>query len=864
MKKSALLIVALLLSAYVLPGQEPPFQFTHRGSILRMKFSPTGSMLLSYSSGNQDMALWDVRSGRLLWKRPISFIQKADEYYTLNSLAWSPDEKLVATGSANGTVQLWDVKTGKFLWRSEVHREDITAIRFSPDGRSIAVAALSDKAEPVKLIQVSDGKVIKTFEGNPCTGIAIAFDEKGRKLRIGNLDGNITEWDLLSAKQTGESATPCQEMRTYDWETSFSSDLTTSIRRTSESEILIKDNKTGNRTRTVKVSGYKINSRINRDGKKAVVSESAGFRFYDLETGENRPVNKEFSVATAFDLSDDGKLLAQEGKPLDTSIIVTDIESGRSWLLDGHPSSINAISYSPDNKILAVAGNDRNIYFFDPNDRTHLRTLSGHDDRVTAIAFSPDGKKLLSGDGDSVLKLWDTTSGELLDTVKAGDRSDDVERIEFANNSGMFLTLTNGSLHIWDISVLKTKIEIQTVEGYESRLGNMTTSYSSVPVNSAAFSIDGSKLVTGHSDGTIRLWNPDTGKELNKFKIGKGVSDVFPTPDGKKIAVIIHSDDNEKTIELIDIKTGEKLGTSKNIGITYLDKAAMSGDGRFIAVVGNIGTTEIWDLDDLSLVHKLKYEYSGDDSVAFSPNSKTFFIGGRNQNLSQYDTASGKRLWQLIPSAQPGEQELRLAAERKKSVAAITELKNEREKQAAIYVEKYSKKVYITFEHYGDMSDPGEKRMMESDELNESKSKKSAEDANAVWLRLHNDSSLPISIPTQSMYLPNPDCFHLFPDGQKMFGLCDNREISIWHGVKDKDNEWIPYGFDFGSSAMLLPNKSVLFPIPLQILKDGNSIVFNFTFQNIKASENDREWDYGEEIELRFNEQNLPKSSARP
>ena len=47
-------------------------------------------------------------------------------------------------------------------------------------------------------------------------------------------------------------------------------------------------------------------------------------------------------------------------------------------------------------------------------------------------------------------------------------------------------------------------------------------------------------------------------------------------------------------------------------------------DGRFIAVVGNIGTTEIWDLDDLSLVHKLEYEYSGDDSVAFSPDSKTF------------------------------------------------------------------------------------------------------------------------------------------------------------------------------------------------------------------------------------------------
>ena len=64
-----------------------------------------------------------------------------------------------------------------------------------------------------------------------------------------------------------------------------------------------------------------------------------------------------------------------------------------------------------------------------------------------------------------------------------------------------------------------------------------------------------------------------------------------------------------------------------------------------------------------------------------------------------------------------GEQEVRIAAERKDRVAAITELKNEREKQAAIYIENTVRRS-ISFEHYGDMSIP-RKRMMESDELNE-------------------------------------------------------------------------------------------------------------------------------------------------
>src|SRR5436305_76144 len=103
-----ILALALFIVCGLLFAQEPKFQFTHKGRVLHIKFSRSGSKLISYSSGNQDLALWDVSTGNLLWKRPISLIQKADEYYTLNALAWSPDEKLIATGSANGTVQLWN------------------------------------------------------------------------------------------------------------------------------------------------------------------------------------------------------------------------------------------------------------------------------------------------------------------------------------------------------------------------------------------------------------------------------------------------------------------------------------------------------------------------------------------------------------------------------------------------------------------------------------------------------------------------------------------------------------------------------------------------------------------------------------
>jgi hypothetical protein len=151
----------------------------------------------------------------------------------------------------------------------------------------------------------------------------------------------------------------------------------------------------------------------------------------------------------------------------------------------------------------------------------------------------------------------------------------------------------------------------------------------------------------------------------------------------------------------------------------------------------------------------------------------------------------------------------------------------------------------------------GEQRIAESDTPNKSNIKKSAADGTAIWLRLHNDSPLPVEVPTQSMYLPSRKCFHEFPDGQRLFGLCDNREISVWLGLEDKDGEPLPYGFDFGSSVILLPGKSALFAVRREILSNGNAIRFSFTFQ--KSTAGKKIENYGTDKVLRFRESDLPK-----
>jgi WD40 repeat protein len=850
MKALVLALVPFILCG-LLFAQGPRFQFTHKGSVLHIKFSPTGSKLISYSSGNQDLALWDVSTGNLLWKRPISFIQKADEYYTLQAFAWSPDEKLIATGSANGTVQLWNSSDGAFVWRAEVSKEGVSAITFSPDARTVATTEYSGNGAAATLIDVRSGTSVKILRGNKCGAIGIAFDSSGNELSIGNLNGNVVRWDLA----TGKSINPadCKGSYAYGGERSYSEDLTLSVRRTTADQIVIEDF-SGKVLKPLTLNDSKMRSVINAKANNAVIREYGGYRLYDLASGAEKKLSDCVS-GSAFDLSADGRYFAQSCDGFKTSIRVTDLNSDRSWLIDGHPSKINAVVYSPDFSVLAVAGNDGNAYLFDPATRSLKKRLVGNGSRLTTLAFTSDGKRLDTGDENSVLHRWDLSTGSILDEAKVtDDRSDDIDKIETSIDGKNTLVLINSAVFLLD-NELRVRGTLQTPDGYSSTSGNVTSTYSSMPINSAAFSFDGGQVITAHPDGTLRFWDVSKIEQVKKVKVADSVKFVASVDRTSVLALAMVG--TKARFHLIDSVTGKSIRQSVGIEPSYLEKMSLSPNKRIAAITGNIGDTVICDLDTMML-RTLDYGLSGEDSVAFSRDAKTFFIGGENQNLSLYDAASLKRQWTLLPEFVPSAAEIRLAEEKDLRVAEVVKNKKIRNREATAYVRANRNKVYITLEHYGEMSDPGEKRMIERSELNQSKSKKSSAESNAIWLRLHNDSSLPIEVPTESMYLSDPKCFHQFPNGEKLSGLCRDREIGIWFGVKDRQNKWVPYGFDFGSSVILLPHSSVLFPVPLSVWNKSYSVVFDYSFQNIRASENDRDMDFGSKVEMR-----VSKSSSR-
>ncbi len=376
----------------------------------------------------------------------------------------------------------------------------------------------------------------------------------------------------------------------------------------------------------------------------------------------------------------------------------------------------------------------------------------------------------------------------------------------------------------------------------------------SVPISTATFSKDGNRILSSHYDGTLRFWNINHGKEYKRFKVGESIPFVLFSPDEKTILAAIGNGDKLQ-IKLFDANNGKVITIFDDEETSSIEALSISPNGKHFATSDIAGDVLLWDISKNKPIRELDIGFSGDDAIAFSPDGKTVAVGGRNQNLFLFDVETGNKLWQLIPFYQESELEIHLTKEKEERQTKLREAKTQRDKQAAIDTEKFKEQVYITFEHYGDMTNPGEQKMLESDEPNKSKIKKPANDSNAVWLRLNNDSPLPISIPTRSIYLPNPKCFHEFSNGKKIFGLCDKREISVWFGLEDRDGKSLRYGFDFGSNAILLPKSSVLFAVPREVLKNGNAIRFIFTFKK-DSVENEIE-DYGTDKILRFSESNI-------
>jgi serine/threonine protein kinase len=213
--------------------------------------------------------------------------------------------------------------------------------------------------------------------------------------------------------------------------------------------------------------------------------------------GQDKPqrldhANPIYSLAVSADGSRAASGGGEKRAEADLSIHLWDLETQESdgEPLKGHKSLVKALAFSPDGKWLISGSGDGTALLWRLSKRSSF-PLQAHDGLgVNTVAFAPDGKQALTGGGDGQVVLWDVTKGQAVKALKDAHQGA-VRAVAFLPAEKFVSAGDDGIIKIWNAG---------SFEARSLRVENHK-------VLCVAVSADGSRLLSGSEDGSLRLWD---------------------------------------------------------------------------------------------------------------------------------------------------------------------------------------------------------------------------------------------------------------------------------------------------------------------------------------------------------------------
>jgi len=513
-----------------------------------------------------------------------------------NAVAFSPDNRWLASGGKDNVIKIWDLATGNVLRTLYGHTRNVNALAVSPDGKLLASGSgdINDKRDlgtftqggvvggaednTVRIWSVQTGQQLQVLRGHELPVGAVAFSNDGHSLTSAGGDA-VKVWDLSAGTESRSQKTKYGStgMEKLNSMPSFS---------------------------------------IWGGGDKQQKQEAQRLKNFKLS-------------ASKMAVSSNGQIAAV-GQP-DKAVKIYDAQSGRELRdlsFKAIPEAENSsLAFSADARLIAFAKTSETISVQEATTGRELYSINtGFSKTPQRLQFSADGRLLVTAtDNNAAMKLWDATTGQLIRELKtSGDALVGARVISFNRDGSLIAAVAAGA---------KAIRIFETATGHESRTLQTGTTDEVDRSEQAAFI----KAIDPKTMETLQKRDITTPEQIieaveamgtissEKLQAGGAVS--F-SPDGRFL-ISSHVLLKNLATEVWDTAAGTLVRGNDDASLRDRGKPFFSPDGRFRAAaffpMKDFYTSSAGALNPFSDVYKDVYK----------------------QKIDLYDGTSDKRLREL-------------------------------------------------------------------------------------------------------------------------------------------------------------------------------------------------------------------------